>query len=65
MILLPSGEVAGATLLQYFQFCFWGLSPARPWLQRTAGEPAPFTSTTRKLASAKIAGPVLLSQAVL
>lgn len=35
----------------------------QPWLQCTAGEPAPFT--TRKLASAKILGPVLLSQAVL
>lgn len=35
----------------------------RPWLRCTAGEPAPFT--TRKLASAKILGPVLLSQAVL
>lgn len=63
MSLLPSRKVAGATLLQCFQFCFCGLSPARPWLQCTAGEPAPFT--TRKLAPAKILGPVLLSQAVL
>lgn len=39
------------------------LYPARPWLQRAAGEPAPFA--TRKLALAKILGLVLLSQAVL
>lgn len=57
-------EVAGAALLlQHFQFCFCGLSPASPWLQRTAGEPAPLT--TRTLAAAKTVGPVLLSQAVL
>lgn len=51
----PSPAALSVSLLQP--------QPAGPWLQRTAGESAPFT--TRKLALAKILGPIPLSQAVL
>lgn len=42
----PNFTGAGAALrLRHFQFCFRSLSPARPWLQRTAGKPALFATT--------------------